>query len=294
MVINDNTREHTEEYIIMHIIEHYLQAKGTDSTACEDGIIINDDFIAVVDGATNKSGMKYNGENPGRVARNLALQTIESLHPTTKALEAFNKINDSYRLFYQELGILEQTKETPSHRCTASCVIYSNYHKELWFIGDCMALVDGQSIKFQKEIDTVLANLRSLMINVELSKGASIEDIQERDIAREYIVPLLNKQSFLQNSSYESEYTYYVLDGIYPVQEHHIKVVKVPEEAKEIVLSSDGYPELFPTLKESEEHLKHILEVDPLCYKEYKSTKGLIQGNTSYDDRAYVRFLFNN
>ncbi len=276
----------------MHIIEHFLQAKGPNSSECEDGIVIHDDFIAIVDGATNKSGMKYNGENPGRVARNLALQAIGSLSPSTTPLDAFNFINNTYRSFYEELGILEQTKENPSHRCTASCVIYSNYYKELWFIGDCMALVDGVSIQFQKEIDSVLANLRSLMINVELSKGASIVDIQERDTAREYIVPLLNKQAFLQNSSYDSEYTYYVLDGMYPIQQQHIKVVKIPDDAKEIVLSSDGYPTLFPTLKESEEYLTHILNVDPLCYKEYKSTKGLIKGNTSYDDRAYVRFLF--
>jgi len=274
----------------MQIIEHYQQAKGPDSSACEDGIVISDDFIAVVDGATNKSGMKYNGENPGRVARTLALKAIESFHPKTKALDAFNAINDSFRDFYKELGILEQSKETPSHRCTASCVIYSNYYKELWFIGDCMALIDGVSIQFQKEIDSVLANLRSLMITVELSKGSSIKDIQERDVAREYIVPLLMKQAILQNSDYESEYTYYVLDGISPIQHSHIKIVQVPQSAKEIVLSSDGYPQLFSTLKESEEHLEHILKVDPLCYKEYKSTKGLIKGNSSYDDRAYVRF----
>ena len=274
----------------MHIIEHYIQAKGSDNFACEDGIVMNSDFIAVVDGATNKSGMKYNGENPGRVARTLALKAIESLDPSIKALDAFNIINDTYRSFYEELGILEQSKETPSHRCTASCVIYSNYYKELWLIGDCMALVDGVSIQFQKEIDSVLANLRSLMINVELSKGATLKDIQEHDSAREYIVPLLMKQAHLQNSDYDCEYTYYVLDGISPIQENYIKVVNVPLGAKEIVLSSDGYPQLFPTLKESEEHLSHVLKVDPLCYKEYKSTKGLIKGNTSYDDRAYVRF----
>ena len=274
----------------MHIIERYLEPKGNDVLACEDGIVCNDNFIAVIDGATNKSGMKYNNENPGRVARDLAMKTIESLPPEIKALDAFNAINDSFRFFYEKLGILEQTKETPSHRCTASCVIYSNFYKELWFIGDCIALVDGEHIQFQKEIDTVLANLRSLMINVELSKGVTIENIQERDIAREYIVPLLKKQAYLQNSSYESEYTYYVLDGIYPIKENHIKVVPLPKEAKEIVLASDGYPKLFSTLEESESHLSSILKRDPLCYREYKSTKGLIKGNTSYDDRAYVRF----
>ncbi|MGD1831765.1 MAG: hypothetical protein ACPKOP_00315 [Sphaerochaetaceae bacterium] len=274
----------------MQIIEQYLQPKGKDTNSCEDGYTVTDDFIAVVDGATNKSGMKYKDENPGRVAMRLAIETIERLSPSCSALEAFNEINDTLHDFYQKEGILKTVTETPSNRCTASCVIYSNFHRQLWFLGDCTAMIDGNLIQFQKELDSVLANLRSLMINVELSQGATVNQLLDDDVARKYIVPLLNRQAFLQNSSYECEYTYYVLDGIYPIEQKHIQVVPVPSTTKEIVLSSDGYPQLFPTLKESEEYLQHILEVDPLCYSHFKSTKGMIRENSSYDDRAYIRF----
>lgn len=35
--------------------------------------------------------------------------------------------------------------------------------------------------------------------------------------------------------------------------------------------------------------VREILETDPLCFREYKSTKGLERGNISFDDKTYWR-----
>ena len=84
-------------------------------------------------------------------------------------------------------------------------------------------------------------------------------------------------------------YGYPVLNGRGIHLEHIIKYkVKVGDE---IVLASDGYPVIKPTLEQSETYLKTILERDPLCIKEFITMKGLVPGNNSYDDRAYVRFI---
>ena len=69
----------------------------------------------------------------------------------------------------------------------------------------------------------------------------------------------------------------------------HVSIVSC-QQAKEIVLASDGYPFLMPTLQESEERLADLLRDDPLCISIYKASKGLMQGNKSFDDRSYVRF----
>lgn len=55
------------------------------------------------------------------------------------------------------------------------------------------------------------------------------------------------------------------------------------------MLASDGYPILKATLQESEESLARHLADDPQNIKEYVATKGLVEGNLSFDDRAYVR-----
>ena len=78
------------------------------------------------------------------------------------------------------------------------------------------------------------------------------------------------------------------MDG-YSIDSKHIKVHKISESDFTIILASDGYPEVFNTLQESEDYLDYILKNDPLCYRIFKSTKGLKKGNLSFDDRAYVK-----
>lgn len=58
-----------------------------------------------------------------------------------------------------------------------------------------------------------------------------------------------------------------------------------------MILASDGYPKLFNSLIESELYLKKIINEDPLCYKLFKSTKGINKGKLSFDDRAYIKFI---
>ena len=62
------------------------------------------------------------------------------------------------------------------------------------------------------------------------------------------------------------------------------------KEQDEIILSSDGYPFLKDTLAESEEQLSNILHNDPMCFRLFKTTRGVIEGNLSFDDRCYCRF----
>ena len=69
--------------------------------------------------------------------------------------------------------------------------------------------------------------------------------------------------------------------------QEHLKPVSSPNE---VVLASDGYPFLKPTLAESEEALLHLIAHDPQCIHDFIATKGLVAGNKSFDDRTYIRF----
>ena len=56
-------------------IEYFIEGKEGATPAgnakCEDGLFYNNHFIAVFDGATDKSGKVYNGKKGGRIARDL-------------------------------------------------------------------------------------------------------------------------------------------------------------------------------------------------------------------------------
>jgi glycerophosphoryl diester phosphodiesterase len=133
----------------------------------------------------------------------------------------------------------------------------------------------------------LLANVRALYLETEFKLGNIISTSIEIDPGREFILPLLTRQSLFQNTTGSKEYSYGILDG-FKVPKNEIKIISL-ENAKNIVLASDGYPILCPTLRKSENYLQRIIEDDPLCYKEFKSTKGVKKGNISFDDRAYLK-----
>ena len=51
-----------------------------------------------------------------------------------------------------------------------------------------------------------------------------------------------------------------------------------------------GYPFLRSTLAESEETLSQQLRKDPQNIETFLATKGIKEGNSSFDDRAFIRF----
>lgn len=58
----------------------------------------------------------------------------------------------------------------------------------------------------------------------------------------------------------------------------------------EIVLTSDGYPEITPTFEETEAYLQGIIHNDPDLIDQFISTKGVTPDQVSFDDRSYIAF----
>ena len=103
-------------------------------------------------------------------------------------------------------------------------------------------------------------------------------------------MPLIEKQLWFENGP--GMFGYPVLNGL-NFAEEMIKVWTVPSGA-EVVLASDGYPQLYRTLEESEAKLREIIAEDPMCLGVSggkTGVKGIMEGMESYDDRAYVRVI---
>lgn len=273
---------------MMKIIEKYINSKTGDIADCEDKIFISDDFIAVIDGATSKTDFKYKNKTPGALAAEIIANALKALSKYHTAYKVVDIISNAIYKYYEENSLLATMNETPENRLSASVVIYSIHLREIWMVGDCQAMINYEKISNSKKVDEILSDVRSLFIDMELESGKSIKDFQEYDYAREYIKPLLLAQSKLQNN-HNAVYGYSVIDG-YQVQENDIKIHQVSEQSSIVILASDGYPVLQNNLNDSEYELEKILKEDPLLFKKYKSTKGLMKSNISYDDRSYIRF----
>lgn len=200
----------------------------------------------------------------------------------------------------------------PVERLQANVVVYSAHHHEAWLFGDCQIMVNGVQTPTVKRVDELLGELRSFVTlasrerNVrnyapsDVASGVpassspdsapdSLSDSSSDfdDPARDMILPFLRLQSQFANK--RGPYGYFVFDG-FTDPAYPIRTIPV-HPGDEVVLASDGYPLLRPTLAESEAELQRLKHDDPALIDEYRSTKGFTPDWDSFDDRTYLRFV---
>lgn len=269
------------------IIESFIKGKKNNKELCEDGLVITENYISIIDGVTSKGNTLWQNMTSGVYVKKLLINAINNMSPNLNAEDSIIYLNTLIKEEYEKSNMYEYVKEHPEERLQANLIVFNISKNEIWMWGDCQALINKKLYHKEKKIDKILSEARSLFVDLELKNGKTVEDIIKNDTGRKYILPLL-KQSIVYNNTI-GEYGCNVLDGFEIMPKSVIKI-KVKEN-DEIVLASDGYPVLKNSLKESEEKLLEILEKDPLLINIYKSTKGLQQGNISYDDRTYIKFV---
>lgn len=296
----------------MKIIESSIIGKKSQE-ACEDGMVVTDDFIAVIDGSTSKTPKHLNPDmKNGRYAMMLISEYIrEELKADASEDEFCQGVTAYiYNKVYEKLGVEERLKEHPEERLTASAILYSRTRNEVWMVGDCQAIIAGKLYENGKPYEEKIARKRVELIEQGLSPAE----------ARKQIEPLLIKAMLSGQNQ-----TYTVIDG-FPIYREGVKVVSVsdscsvqdsvpssdscsvqdtvscsdsvsasdtiPSSSSEIVLASDGYPFLKPTLAASEAALAEQIANDPQNIHSFIATKGIVEGNKSFDDRTYIRFVY--
>lgn len=290
----------------MKIIESSIIGKKSPE-ACEDGMVVTDDFIAVIDGSTSKTPKHLNPDmKNGRYAMMLISEYIWEELKADASVDDFCQGVTAYiyNKVYEKLGVEERLKEHPEERLTASAILYSRTRNEVWMVGDCQAIIDGKLYENGKPYEQEIARKRVELIEQGLSPAE----------ARKQIEPLLIKAMLSGQNQ-----TYTVIDG-FPIYREGVKVVSVsdsssvqdsvpasdsvpcsdsasasdtiPSSSSEIVLASDGYPFLKPTLAASEAALAELIANDPQNIRSFIATKGIVEGNKSFDDRTYIRFVY--
>ncbi len=264
----------------MRVVESFSAGKTGDDGLNEDLIVVTPGFVAVLDGVTTKTCPAIDGVSGGRRAVQLGAAMIAGFDAGVTAVQAVARLTQALRDLAREHGI---AGETPAF----VMAIYSRARREVWTVGDAPVMIDGTVLAADKQIDRVTAQARALMIEIALRQGKTVADIMADDVGRAYTLPLLSAQHLFANRP--GRFGFGVVNGT-DVPEQFITVHDA-SRAREIVLASDGYPSLLPTLAESEAALARLLRDDPLLCRDIVSTKGLRAGNASFDDRSYIRFI---
>jgi glycerophosphoryl diester phosphodiesterase len=274
------------------IEEQFIQSKTGNLEDCEDTLHNGEHYVAVIDGATSKSERRWEGETGGRKAAAIISKAFNDIPPDYTARQAADLMTELIHNCYARFNLLETVRKDPDQRIIASCAAISLIRQEVWLIGDCHLLLGNQYIARPKKIDHILSEVRALVLELELHKGMTVEQLRKKDKGREFIMPLLKEHTFLQNNPTALTHWFPALDG-FTIPDAGIISISIPQDVETIVLATDGYPVVKDSLKESERILQKILTEDPLVFRSYKSTKGMADGNVSFDDRAYIKVRLN-
>ena len=262
------------------IIESSMKPKNP-SASSGDFLLISDNFLAVVDGATPKGTRLWDGKRGDTFVSSYIAEVIKDLSPDILHTEAIKIINEKVNEAYLKFGT-SYDELPPEERLQASLVIYSVQKGEIWSFGDCKFRVNEKTYDQTRKADKLLADLRALYFEMYKNEGKE----PDGDVGREAIMPFLKEAIKLANT--DKEFGYDAINGGH-VNPKNTQVIPV-KNGDFIVLASDGYPELFDTLEKTEENLFSLLKKDPNCINELRSTKGLSSGNESFDDRTYISF----
>jgi len=263
----------------MEIIEQSIIAKNPKKKS-EDGIVVTKDYIAVIDGSTSKTNRRYSFlRSNGRYCMQLISHYIRQAKGNLSCQQFCNGVSRAIASHYKKKDIA-RLAEHPEERLTASAIVFSRLNREIWMIGDCQCLVGGEFLDNPKPYEQELAEQRANIIQ-QYEGDKSI--FLKHDKAREAIIPHMLEAMQQQNKSYA------VIDG-FAIPQQHVRVITLDFKPWEIVLASDGYPFLESTLAASEERLAEQRNNDPLNIGTFKATKAFVDGNNSFDDRAYIRF----
>ena len=277
----------------MEIIEQTLIPKSRTKKS-EDGIVVSADFIAVIDGSTSKSQYRHSFfSSNGRYVMKLVSSYIRHM-PKNTTCDAFLRGVTAYVRKHYKKSMLQRLAEHPEDRLTCSVVVFSRLCREIWMIGDCQCLVsqlnshftiqDSQYFDNPKPYEAELAAMRAKEVERLINEGHTVDELCRNDIARPVIIPRMIETMRNQNI------TYSVVDG-FPIDRRHIRTITLDFQPYEIVLASDGYPFLHPTLEESEAALQHQRQCDPLNVgPHFQATKAFHPDFNSFDDRTYIRF----
>ncbi len=251
----------------------------------------NESFVAVIDGVSDKSGLRYEGLSGGRWAALAVADEISRLEADSSLAVAESRI--TARLASGQEALYPSWNESPP--AGAALVCYSRARREIWRIGDGHYAIDGVASPGTIQIDEIALAARWAYVECLRRSGMSDSDIadhpgQQGAQPGSLLRPLHLVQHHFANLSERHPLAYGVLNG-HPVPDHLREIVSLSRGVQQVAMSTDGYPRILPTLEATERYLADDLTADPLRVGQHRGFAALQPSMLSYDDRAYVRLV---
>lgn len=277
----------------MRVLEQFCCGRGPDQAKCEDVIFVDENFVAVIDGVTDKAGLDYGGQTGGQWAALTVADELSQLAAQATLAEA--EVRLTARLASEQGKLHANWDDLPPAGATLVC--FSRARREIWRIGDGHYALDGIAALGVMLIDEIALAARWAYVECLRRSGMSDDEIADDPGQRgaqpgSLVRPLVERQHHFANSPQPHPLAYAVLNG-HPVPGHLQELIPVTADAREVVMSSDGYPQLFPTLEQTERYLAEDLRDDPLRIGRHRGFIAVKPPMLSFDDRCFVRLAID-
>lgn len=269
---------------VIRVVEQFIEAKSEDRV-CEDMIVVTDDFAAVIDGASDATGARFGDKSGGRLAAEVIAAAISGLSADIDARTFADTLSGALAA---AVGDLPPDVRWPV--AVVSCA--SARRREVWRIGDCNVVIDQIEHPSTFRLEKAASRFRAAVNAALMARGMPIEEILEHDPGAQARRILTDNQQHLANTV--GPWGYGCINGK-RVPSQYIEVMAIPEGPAEVVLTSDGYPVVGGTLRETEATLARLVRDDPAAIGElWKIGKPATRGSNAPDDRAYLRFTIGS
>jgi len=267
------------------ISEQFVEAK-TDARLCEDLVVVTNDYAAVIDGASDATGALFDGKAGGRFAAKAIAASIGSLAATATGREFADTLTSALSSAVAEAhGALSGATRWPA--ATVACV--SAHRREFWRIGDCHGVIGGVPYPGGKRVDDAAYGFRAAMNAALAETGVALSELIETDPGYVASRALIDIQQHLSNKV--GTWGFGCVNGT-PIPDEYVEVVSLPPPPTEVILATDGYPVVHPTLRESEVALAEMTSRDPASINElWPMGKPSRPGANAPDDRTYLRII---
>ena len=176
----DRKKKKVERLIVnVESTTHGKRARGND-----DDLIIGKDFAAVIDGVSHKSKIETEDGKIIKIAQ-IITEAIRKIDDTNYAeimdFNTFvNYVNWYIARYLEEHGHPEMVGQME-----ATGVIYSRHKNQIWLVGDCRAICDGQVIQNPLKIDEVYIRIRDKIL--ENLPAEALEQLRKKDVTKTII-----------------------------------------------------------------------------------------------------------
>ena len=162
----------------MRVIESFIRGKHADQSLCEDGIVIGAGIAAVVDGVTSHGKLRWNGGTGGRFAKDVLCSYIHSHEDELLRMTAVECIRRLNNILAEKIGEVHPGRKAIEEYPRACIILYNSEAGEVWSYGDCRCRIGDEVHCDEKEVDRLLSELRSFVIQSGAIERLAAEEIK--------------------------------------------------------------------------------------------------------------------